>query len=54
MPLSIKNGGYAFLRLDIMSSMSLCHYEKCSIVTNFKRPVCQTIKLIFYQNDVEL
>ena len=41
MTLSIKNGGHDFLiRLDLMFSMSLCHYV--IIITNFKRPIYQT------------
>ena len=43
MNLLIKNDEYAFLiRVDLMFSMSLCHYITMSIVTNFKRPICQT------------
>ena len=47
---SIKNGRYAFLiRLDFQS-----HYERSSVITNFKQPIKHLIKLILYENDVKL
>ena len=54
MTLSIKNSVYAFLiRLDLMFSMSLRkEFQLLQILNNLS--VKQLIKLILYENDVEL
>ena len=54
MTLSIKNGGYAFLvRLDLMLSMSLRkEFQLLQILNDLSTK--HLIKLILYENDVEL
>ena len=54
MTLSIKNDGYSFLiRLDLMFSMSLWkEFQLLQILNNLS--IRQLIKLILYENDVQL
>ena len=54
MTLSIKNDGYAFLiKLDLMFSMSLWkEFQLLQILNNLS--IRQLIKLILYENDVQL
>ena len=54
MPLSIKNGGYAFLiRLDLIFSMSLSkEFQLLQILNDLS--IKFWIKLILYENTVKL
>ena len=54
MTLSNKNGGYAFLiRLDLMFSMSLwIEFQFLQILNDLS--IRHLIKLILYENDVQL
>ena len=54
MTLAIKNGGYAFLiRLDLMFSMLLWkEFQLLQILNGLS--IRRLIKLILYENDVEL
>ena len=54
MPLSIKNGGYAFLiRLDLIFSMSLSkEFQLLQILNDLS--IKYWIKLILYENTVKL